>query len=349
MKFFNIDLHIAVIEDLKRIFKSLGSDIDSVNMSGHAFVFDRKPGWNDVVNQTNWQQLNPAMCEAFYNKHKNQLDKYDGFIVTYPPAFSLLFEKFNKPIIVYVPIRYETPFPPKPHLLQWFNNFLRKGIDDKKITIIANSLYDKKHCEYFLQRECKYIPNWCDYDGQYPKWTGTESRFLLYNDSKVQLHGPLIQDRHQLKKPFTWQLVESFKGIIHIPYNVSTMSLYEQYTANTPLLFPTQRLLIEFLEQGTDVLCGLTWNQYFHLPPPTGDNPNNYKDMNVMRDWIKYAEYYNEESMPHIIYFDSLNQLNGLLKGNIDFLEVSNDMKAHNLNKKEKIYNNWKEILKIYE
>jgi len=346
MRFFNIDLHIAVIEDIKHIFKDLGSEIDSVNMSGHAFVFGRNPAYNDIINQSNWQQMNPAMCDAFYNKYKKELDKYDAFIVTYPPAFSLLFEKFDKPIIVHIPIRYETPFPPRPHLLKWFDNFLKDGIDKKKLVLVANSLYDKKHCEFFLQKECKYIPNWCDYSGQYPKWTGTNDMFLLYNDSKVDLHSPRIQNRHHLKRPFTWQLVESFKGIIHIPYNVSTMSLYEQYTANTPLLFPSQRFLIELLEQGTNVLCGLTWNQYFNLPPPTGNNPNNYKDMDVMREWIKYAEYYNEESMPHIIYFDSLNQLNDMLKGNIDFSGISEKMEAHNIIKKEKIYNDWREVLK---
>jgi len=346
MRFFNFDLHISVIEDVKHIFKALGHEVDSCCISGHHFVFNNKTEPLDIVNQYNWQQLTPEMCDAFYERYKDEFKDYDGFIVTYPPAFSLLFEKFNKPIIIYAPIRYETPFTKNPTLLKWFNDFLKRGIDSKQIILVANSVYEQKYCEFFLDRPCSYITNWCDYGDTYPKWTGTDPRFLLFNDSNIKIESSRIQDRHTLQKPYKWETIEAYKGIIHIPYNISTMSTYEQYTANTPLFFPSQSFLLEMMQGDTNVLCGLTWNQYHNLPPAEGDNPNNYKDINVLKKWLPLAEYYNQESMPYITYFDSFNHFVEMIKNEqVDFADISDKMKAHNIVKKHKIHNDWKELL----
>jgi hypothetical protein len=101
------------------------------------------------------------------------------------------------------------------------------------------------------------------------------------------------------------------------------------------------------MEQNTNVLCGLTWNQYLNMPPAEGDNPNNYKNINVLRKWIPYAEYYNQDSMPYITYFDSFNHFSEkILKNEIDFNDISTKMNVHNKIKKEKIYEAWKEIIK---
>jgi len=344
-KFFNFDLHISVIEDLKCIFKDLGHQIDSRCISGHTFVFGRPAIPMEIVNQYNWMQLNPSMCNDFYERYKDELRSYDGFVVTYPPAFSLLYEKFDKPIILQVPIRYETPFTMKPDYWKWLNEFLKKGIDDKRIILVANSIYDKKYCEYFLERECKYIFNICDYGNTYPKWTGTLDKFLLFNDSNIKFVSPIIQDRHQLKVPYTWKQIEEYKAIIHIPYNSSTMSTYEQYSANTPLIFPSKDFLVELMMGNTNVLCGLTWNQYFNAPPTAGNNPNNYKDATVLKEWLSYAEYYNKESMPGIIYFNSINHLKQLLTSPVDYNKISTNMATYNILRKEKVMNAWKEII----
>ena len=39
MKFFNIDLHISVIADIKKIFTDLGHEVDDWSLSGHAWAF----------------------------------------------------------------------------------------------------------------------------------------------------------------------------------------------------------------------------------------------------------------------------------------------------------------------
>lgn len=345
MNFFNIDLHVAVIEDLKCIFKDLGHNIDSCCLSNHTWVFGRHKQSNSVIGQSNWFNLNPSLCDMFYNNYKNELSHYDGFVVTYAPCFSALYEKFNKPIILQVPIRYDVPFSQNPALFSWFNDFLKRGIDSGQVILTANSLYDSKFCEFFLERECKYISNICDYNGAYPKWAGRKNEFLLFNDSDVNIVGPKIKNRHHIK-PYVWEDIESYRAIVHIPYNISTMSIYEQYSANTPLIFPSKDFLIRLFSENKNVLCGLTWNQTLNLPPSCGQNPNNYDNFDFLKNWLPLAEYYTQESMPHLIYFDSLDHLNCIINDNvIDFGQVSEKIKNFNVSRKIKIYSQWKNIL----
>ena len=47
-----------------------------------------------------------------------------------------------------------------------------------------------------------------------------------------------------LERGYKWQEVADYKGVIHIPYNASTMSLFEQYASNIPLFFPTLEFLM---------------------------------------------------------------------------------------------------------
>ena len=75
-------MHVSVIEDIKTIFNDLGHQVDSKNISFHNWVFNRIPDKVDIISQNNWRNLSPELCEAFYNRYKDELSDYDGFIVT---------------------------------------------------------------------------------------------------------------------------------------------------------------------------------------------------------------------------------------------------------------------------
>ena len=91
MKFFNLDCHVSVIADIKKILESLGHEVVSYSISGHNWVFNRQPTKVDIINPNNWRQLDEDMCDSFYERYKNELSEYDGFICTYPLTFSLLY------------------------------------------------------------------------------------------------------------------------------------------------------------------------------------------------------------------------------------------------------------------
>lgn len=338
MKFFNIDLHISVIADIKNIFENLGHQVDSLSLSGHSWVFNQQNNTTKVINQSNWQHINEKMCDDFYNEYKNVLDKYDGFICTYPPAFSLLYEKFNKPIIVVAATRYEFPFTFDKNKWQNLNNFLN---NNKNIIKISNNKFDKFYCELFTESEWKLIPSLCEYTKV--KYKKTEEKSLLF--SKKLLINNLV-NKDSLGK-YSWQDVYSFKSIVHIPYNYSTMSIFEQYTANVPLLFPTKQFITQLFLKNlamTEISFLQVLNKHPDSPLEAFADPNVYNSISTFSDNLHLADFYDLDSMPYITYFDNENDLNHILK-NLNFADISDKMKFKNVERKEQIYKLWGDIL----
>jgi hypothetical protein len=60
--------------------------------------------------------------------------------------------------------------------------------------------------------------------------------------------------------------------------------------------------------------------------------------------WIDNADFYDNENMNHIIYFDNFEELNTLVD-TIDFNKVSNDIKEHNIKRVNNSYILWKSII----
>jgi hypothetical protein len=348
MKFFNLDCHISVIADLNKIFTELGHEVVSWSVSGHNFVFERDPKSVEIVNQNTWMNLNQEMCDKFYERYKDELENYDAFICTYPLTFSLLYEKFNKPIILHIPIRYEVPFHNRKSDWENFNRFLQNGIDNDLIIPVANSEYDKKYFEFFVKRDCKLIPSLCEYTDS--DWDPKINKFLYSSRFKIGFNTEHIVDRDSLGR-YKWQDLASYKGLIIIPYTSSTMSIFEHYRANIPLFCPSKKFMMELYESyGNQVLSELTWNKIFGMPPgsvidcDSERDPNKYNDLKIMSEWIDLSDFYNEMWMPHITYFDSFEDLSEkLIK--TDLKDINEKMKSSNAKRKVAIYEGWNKIL----
>lgn len=321
MKFFNIDLHISVIEDIKTIFNSLGHSVDSWNLSGHNWVFGRSPANVEVVNQSSWKNLDQKMCDEFYNRYKNDLYKYDAFIACYPPAFALLYERFNKPIYVVVATRYEYPFSNDLERWNWLDNKLKNMIDSGQVIPIANNKYDRYYCGYFLERDFKHIPSLCNY---------TNAKYVGMKDPIVSGRSSINGFNHIASLGrFTWADLYSHKAIIHIPYNTSVMSIFEQYTANVPLFFPA----IEFGKKINGYMSELIFIPNNRISPELLSNSA-----------ISLADFYDEDWMPYVQYYDSIDNLIEKIN-TVDLENVSNQMLEANKIRSKKIINTWGSVL----
>lgn len=350
MRFFNLDLHISVIADLKHIFQNLGHSVDNWSISGHAHVMGDATKKVDFINQHTWRNIDEDLINKFYNRYKDLLSSYDGFIVTHTPCFSLLYEKFNKPIITIASTRYEEPF--SNDMIKWlkFNQHLQNGIDEGRIIPVANNKYDKKYTELFTERPWQHIPSLCEYTGA--EYTGEKNKFLYSSKFKQVPQIPSLYDKQgEFPRGYEWQQVADYKGIVHVPYNVSTMSIFEQYTSNIPLFFPSVKFLSELRERFPDngVLSETSWNQVHGLPSNSIifcgiEDPNNYKNISDVMRWIDLSDFYDKDNMPHICYFDSWENLNETLN-TTDLNNVSSKMKMHNVKRKEDVYSSWKKIL----
>lgn len=321
MKFFNIDLHISVIEDIKYIFTELGHEVTSWNLSGHNWVFERSPTSVDIINQNTWKCIDQNMCDKFYEHYKDELSEYDGFIACYPPVFAFLYEKFNKPIFIVAATRYEYPFSHNEDRWSWLDNKLKYMIDNGQIIPIANNKYDKLYSEYFLEKEFTHIPSLCEYTNC--KYTGSNLP-IVAGRTRIQNYRHITD-----LKRFKWEDLYDSRAIIHIPYNVSIMSIFEQYSAGVPLFFPT----VDFGKKIQGYLSELLFM------------PNvRFSNALITNSAISLSDFYDEEWMPFIEYYNSFDELNDRINS-LDLLSISNSMKRFNIDRKLKIQKLWSSLI----
>jgi hypothetical protein len=305
MNFFNIDCHISVIADIKNIFESLGHKVDSWSLSGHRWIFDLPECPSKIINENNWRNINQEMVDIFYKFHKDELDKYDAFICTYPPCFLKLFEKFNKPIIVIAATRYDHPFTDDPKRLEWLEDSLN---NNQNLILIANNQFDQKYCEKFLKRKWEWIPSLCNYTNA--RHSKKDNKYILF--SKFILEGAPTNWVHQQQLgTYEWRALYSHKGIIHFPYNVSTMSIFEQYNAGVPLFFPSLDFSIKLIEDGIPLFSEIVF------PNSTNDRQ---KKAFLNKEWLSLSDFYNGTIKCN--YFDEKFNLDDIIttSSNKDFI-----------------------------
>ena len=57
----------------------------------------------------------------------------------------------------------------------------------------------------------------------------------------------LIQKNNFINQNYKWEDLYKCKAMLHLPYEISTMSIFEQYSANIPLIFPSKVFLKKLL------------------------------------------------------------------------------------------------------
>ena len=351
MKFFNIDLHISVIADMKKIFTELGHDVTDLSLSDHTWVFNRKKDSVPMLDGGRWMSLSAEQfSNNFYNEYKEKLKDYDAFIVTYPPPFALMYDKFEKPIIINVPIRYEWPFSFRPNEWKKFNEYIKSGVDSGKIILVANNLYDKFYTEQFIDREVHHIPSICDYNNSY--YEPNNNHLIYYSRTKIpNINHNNIKWKNDVLQNHQYSDLTKFGGIAHFPYAMSLMSIFEQYTSNIPLFFPTEQFMLTLyqanfggvMRESSFNLIHNQQNKSF-IDPLYNIDLNDYKDIKSVKKWIELSDFYDENWMPHINYFNSFKELNEL-SNKLNTNNISEEMRLFNVERKSKIYSLWNNLI----
>ncbi|CAF2971241.1 unnamed protein product [Rotaria sp. Silwood2] len=272
--------------------------------------------------------------------------------------------QFNRSIIIISSTRYELArFEPQ----QWnkLNENLKKISQDPKNIIAANNLYDVEYIRYFTGINVTLLPSFCNYTNS--DYNPTREEFLLapihapYFDAlfKKILKNSLDQyQKHKIKivpirsiyRNYKYSDLTNHPAIIHIPYQVSIMSLFEQYRMNIPLLFPSLDLLTKWhYEYG--VVNEKTWDQISYGVRPKSSrikgvltnvpDPNNDLDRTAIRYWLNFSDFYQ---WPHIIYYESIEDLIEKLTST-DFRMISKKMKKYNKQVETNVFEKWKHIL----
>lgn len=298
MRFFCMDLHISVIAD----FKTACPDVEVVDwcLSGHAWVMKRNQDFPDHINPNTWKQLNPDMIKKFQDKYDSFLSTFDGFIVGFCSAFAMIYEKYNKPILMLNAVRYDIPFcwtKDMRMLTKWkecLDRVNRRGL----LTVVSNNKADQLYTRLGCGMESQVIPSLCLYTNT--QYNPTKPTFLCYNGA-FSSH-PLLTPKKDLPHPHQWSDVTSFRGIVNMPYEVSLMSVFEHFTAGCPLFFPSKTYWKA--NPGIQSLSAY-WGDAL---------PAEFAPLATPQDWIELADMYDVFRSPNTHYFDSEAHLFQLLE-----------------------------------
>lgn len=296
LRLFNLDLHISVIEDIKDICQRLFGDqveITNWSISQHNWVFGKPTPPIAAITAENWRTFSHQHIQAFHEAYDDWMATFDGFVVTHTPVFAMLFEKYKKPILIVNTCRFDQPFcwHPNPPMQQALVECLNRLTAFDKAVLVSNNYADK----WYLQRKTNIVSKVVSSLCLYTKAVHlpTKDTFVYYGDKTLKPSVAGLEDRPS--QGYSWQDLFSYKGIVHSPYEMSTMSIFEQYWAGVPLWFPTK----EFYK---DCICEakMEFASPYDLKE---DEPISEQELD---QWLARADFY---WLPYIRYYSSYEDL----------------------------------------
>ncbi|UJR36827.1 hypothetical protein I4U23_029540 [Adineta vaga] len=332
------------IQDLKTILIPLGVKFFDKSLSYSCERTRTCYSHLRVLTQQNAVNPSEELASKFYDFYKDQpeMNLVDAFVCFHPVGMCELYMPFNRTIIIIASTRYELwRFDPT----RWtkLNDNLKKIAQDPKNIIAANNLYDVEYIRYFTGLNVTLLPSLCDYTNV--DYNPTRKEFLVapIHESEFdtyfralikkslqshQEHEIEIVPIRKIYPNYEYSDLASHPAIIHVPYQVSVMSLFEQYRMNIPLLFPSLDLLTQWHFE-YNVVNEKTWDQALHNDIPDGSrirgvlsdvpDPNNDHDRTSIRYWLNFSDFYQ---WPHITYYESTDDLIQKLK-TTDFRTIS--------------------------
>lgn len=319
---FNLDLHVGVIRDVRTQLDRRALSLVDWTISGHSWVLGRDRDPVAIVNERTWHSFGPRMAKRFQRAYRSYLRSFQGFVATYPPGFSLLYEGLNTPTLAVVATRYEWPCTHyRPHW-DWLDERLCAGVENGWLTMVANNRADADYLEHYSGLRAMTIPSACSYTDL--TYTGRRSSVVvctpgaaLAEATIAALHHDAIPLRSGLGPRYAQADLYDHRALVFLPYNVSIMALFEHYTACAPIYVPARSFLKNLMhEYPADVLSSLSFCQVTgHPPARSGDSLdlNDTRDEAVVDWYLDRADFYDEEWMPRIRQFHSWNHLDHLL------------------------------------
>lgn len=322
MRAFCMSVHVSVIQDLKATYPTL--EIVDWCLSGVSWIMNRYTDVPKVINHMTWKKISPAMVAAFQAEYDSFLREFDLFILAHPSVFALVFEKYNKPILMLNTTRYDLPYCYSGDLRgrQDYIACLKRLSAAGRLHIVSNNRADQLYLKQATGLDSPVLPSLCLYTGV--QYAPTKPQFLLYHGSLPEAH-PLIaarQERH------AWSDITAYRGLISIPYETSLMSLFEYFTAGMPLFFPSKSYWTAHPS-----LCSISWYWDTRLPPELAE----FKDLGF---WMNHSDIYSSLASPNTHYFDSMEHLIQLLE---TFKYV--DDRAFRQSRAESVKTEWKRIV----
>lgn len=333
IRIFNLDLHTSPIADLREGFSNYGVCLISWNLSGNNRNFRKFFKIKDPVyplSNKSWTSFSDSDFQKFRNRYRFFLSRFDAFVVCFPPAFAEIFVSFDKPVLVNIGTRYEAPYTRQQERWNSLNRTLKSGVDSGKITIVSNNQADADYLHHFTGISATVLPSLCDYTKI--NWTGARKSNVLFcrntelaNKIIAESNGQMVLSKDYLGSNWKYEDLADLNSITVIPYNISTMSIFEYATAGIPVRVPSPSLMLKLCLEYPDILNEVSFLGAWGLDfEQTDDQLLNYLSKETLTWWLERADYYQSNLMPNVQVFESISEISSIfpiLKNRVDYIK----------------------------
>ena len=285
---WSLDHHPGTISDIRSFFEPLGVEFlehtlyEPCNLfctcnQLHSFKI---LGFHDLL-----RPISANTIKRFLDAYSNDCDfqRSDAFLNSWSAPLFDVFVEVKRPVIYIASMRLDTAIEGDPNGWNRMSRRIQRLVDNPENIFGANNKYDFEYIKYFTGRTIDYIPSFCAYTGYYYK--PTRNSFLKarkiywhliagYWDPKFNSHYNRTKANFKLEAgSYEPSDIISNRGVLHIPYEVSYMSLFEQYRMDIPIFAPSLKFLV-FLDLNFHVVQDRTrrapWRR--GVPPPRGSD-----------------------------------------------------------------------------
>lgn len=320
---FNLDCHISVIADLEMGLREFPNvRLVSWNLSRHNWVFRRiftSPDPVRGVNAASWKNLEEEDRQDFHRVYGRFLSCFDGFITTYPLSFLELVAQYGKPVLSVVATRYENPYTQEPERWKELDELVVSSEKTGQLLLCCNNEGDSAYVEHHLSIAPKVVPSVCDYVGSASLSQGDKVVFAKSNLLAETLASGLGTDwrtREQLfGSRYSWKAFRSLDAVFYVPYNVSTMTLFELATLGIPVFVPDSAFIKRLAASHQGVMTELS----FGAPDKSNQVSRAHFEAGVPASlsldwWLERADFYDQRLMPNVVKVGSLDEVEHQLR-----------------------------------
>jgi hypothetical protein len=270
--------HGGVLPDVRRQLQILGIRGEFVWLSdgkgptGDAWPFGPYGPFESSVTLLEGD-LDTTLTEIFAKDIRSQ---YDMVITSHCMRYPLFFLKTGLPLIHVNSTRFGNEITCYPEEFRNLQLRIMRAVGSGRLRVVHNNLADKWYAEGILEGlDAPVIPSICDQALRF-RIHAPRPKFLLWDTRGHALNGggsalfqsilKALEGRCDVSsrlcqaagRALDDDMLAEYTAVIHVPYNISTMSCFEQAAAGVPIWVPCAELLIGALKEYSE----LSWYSF---------------------------------------------------------------------------------------
>lgn len=371
IRLFGLDHHHAVLWDIKQIVRPLGIRLDFF------WLCDGRPPVNEAIPSAFhpfYSSLDIYKSDPLDHLPEETIRKikaYDGIVSSHSLVTAFRLRETGLPIFHVNSTRFGNEWIQDPRKHKILTDTLEEMFRQNRLFVAHNNRGDQMYLrQYFptLQPSQEiYIPSDCYSPHRFRNKSVEPKRFLIWDTRQVLLQpdkSPFMKQMYAALKGSLGDALDSqalllaekqgyleegyldkYTAVIHLPYNVSTMSIFQQTAANIPVWVPSARLLQELWED-TREPSELSWTLFAEGTEKDASPLDSARKRDVVERWVKHADFYFQETMGCILTFDSIEDLESRIQKQ-DYNDLIKESMEKQMKRRYEILASWEGVLQM--